>query len=348
MKKYLILSLIASGSLAGALTSCGLKKEKIQEAPPVKVTVLPVGDSAIGSMHTYSGTVATGTGSEVSFSIPGTIKTIYVKEGDKVGKGQLLAEIKNETLLNNYNISKAALNEAQDSYNRFKQLHDANALADIKWVEVQNALQAAKNAEEVAARAVGDAKIYAPVSGTVARKMADAGQTVVPAVPVFSIVALDDVKVTIPVPEDEIASMEIGRKATITADAIPDHKITGTLTEKGVVANPLTRAYDVKFSVDNADGALLPGMICSVNIEGGADGTSAIVLPSQAVLLSADNRNFVWLACHGKAEQRFVDAPDMTADGIIISSGLSVGDTVIVAGMQKVSSGTKVIPELKK
>lgn len=346
MNRYVISSFIASAALAGALSSCGLKKEHIEQAPPVKVKVMPVADSATGSLRTYTGTVASGSGAEVSFTIPGTIKAIYVKEGDKVSKGQLLAEIKDETLVNNHNIAKSALNEAQDSYNRFKKLHDANALADMKWVEVQNALQAAKNAEEVAARAVGDAKIYAPVSGTVAKKLADAGQTALPAVPVLSLVTLGDVKVTIPVPEDEIASMQPGQKAAITFDALNGRQLQGTLSEKGVMANPLTRAYDVKFSVDNADGSLLPGMICSVNIEGDGNVGSAIVLPAQSVLLSADNRNFVWLARNGHAEQHFVEAPDMTAEGIIITSGLQKGDTVIIAGMQKVSNGTSIVTEL--
>lgn len=324
------------------LSSCGLKKEKITQTPPIKVEVMPVASSATGSLRTYSGTVASGTGAEVSFSIPGTIKAIYVKEGDQVKKGQLLAEVKDETLVNNYNIAKSALDEAQDSYNRFKKLHDAKALADMKWVEVQNALQAAKNSEEIAARAMGDARIYAPVSGTVAKKFADVGQTVVPAVPVLSLVTLGDVKVTIPVPEDEIAAMTPGMKAAITVDALDGKQLQGTITEKGIVANPLTRAYDVKFSVDNADGSLLPGMICSVNIEGSTNDETAIVLPPQSVLLSADNRNFVWIARNGKAEQRFVEAPDMTAEGIIIASGLSKGDTVIIAGMQKVSNGTRI------
>lgn len=342
MKIYSIPSLIASVCIVGTLSSCGLKKEKITQTPPMKVTVVPVADSATGALRTYSGTVASGSGAEVSFTIPGTIKAIYVKEGDKVGKGQLLAEVKDETLVNNYNIAKAALDEAQDSYNRFKKLHDAKALADMKWVEVQNSLQAAKNSADIAARAISDARIYAPVAGTVAKKMVDVGQTVVPALPVLSIVALGDVKVTIPVPEDEIAAMQPGMKAAITVDALEGKTLQGTLTEKGVVANPLTRAYEVKFSLDNADGSLLPGMICSVNIEGDGNEESAIILPPQSVLLSADNRNFVWLARNGKAEQRFVEAPDMTAEGIIIASGLSKGDTVIIAGMQKVSNGTPI------
>lgn len=339
--------MVAGLALAG-LCSCGLKKEKITSTLPIKVTVLPVAASLSSSGRTYSGTVAIGDGAEVSFSIPGTVKEIHVKSGQKVSKGQLLAELKSGTLQNNYNIAEAALNEAQDAYNRFKKLHDAKALADIRWVEVENTLKQAQNAAEVARRALDDAKVYAPISGTVANKFIDVGQTVVPAVPAFKIVALGDVKITIPVPENEIGNLNIGRKADITVEALGNRYLSGRLSEKGIVANPLTRAYEAKFTVDNYSvGELLPGMLCSVTLEvDSATSASTIVLPPQSVLLSADNRNFVWLARGGKAQQQFVEANDMTAEGIVINSGLSPGDTVIIAGMQKVSNGTQIEPQL--
>ncbi len=338
--------MVAGLALAG-LCSCGFKKEKITSTPPIKVTVLPVAASVSSSGRTYSGTVATGDGAEVSFSIPGTVKEIHVKSGQNVSKGQLLAELKSGTLQNNYNIAEAALNEAQDAYNRFKKLHDANALADIRWVEVENTLKQAQNAAEISRRALDDAKVYAPISGTVANKFIDVGQTVVPAVPAFKIVALGDVKITIPVPENEIGNLNIGRKADITVESLGNRHMFGILSEKGIVANPLTRAYEVKFTVDNPGDELLPGMLCSVTLEGdSATSASTIVLPPQSVLLSADNRNFVWLARGGKAQQQFVEANDMTAEGIVINSGLSPGDTVIIAGMQKVSNGTQIEPQL--
>lgn len=308
---------------------------------------MPVSNSQSVNSRTYSGTVSAGDGAEVSFSVPGTVKAIYVDEGKRVTKGQLLAELNAETLVNSYNIAKVALDGARDSYNRFKQLHDAGALADIKWVEVQNALKAAENSAAIAKRALADAKIHAPVDGIVSKKHIDVGQTVVPALPAISIVALSDVKINIPVPENEIDAMIPGSTADIVVNALDGLHITGILSEKGVVANPLTRAFDVKYSVPNHDGKLLPGMICTVKPTATSpDSVTHIILPPQAVLLSADNRNFVWLATDNHAKRQFVEPAGLTADGVIISHGLTAGDSVIVAGMQKVSEGTALIPEI--
>ncbi len=347
MKATKIVFLFATGMALAVTTSCGFKKEKETVAPPVKVTVLPVSDVNIASGRSFSGTVVAGDGAEVSFPVPGTVKAIYVSNGQKVQKGQLLAELNDGTLQNNYNIAQAALAEAQDAYNRFEKLHNANALADMKWVEVQNALKTAQNTAEVARRALNDAKIYAPVSGIVSDKTIDNGQNVLPAIPAMKIVALNNVKVAISVPESEISALPDGMKADISIEALDNRHIDGTLTEKNVVADPLTRTYTAKFSVNNADGKLLPGMLCTVNlaVDTTAASASAIVMPAQSVLLSADNRNFVWLASNSKAEQRFVEVGDITAEGIVISKGLEPGDSVIIAGMPKVSNGTPVIAQ---
>ncbi len=340
--------MIALGAVVlPGLNSCGLKKEKITAAPPVKVEVMAVSTSDVADARTYSGTVECGDGSEVSFSVPGTIKNIYVTPGQKVSKGQLLADLEDGSLVNSANIAEATLAEAKDAYARLKKLHDANALPDIKWTEMQSKLTQAENAAAMARRAVKDARIYAPVSGIIAEKTADVGQTVVPAVPVMKIVALGDVKVSISVPENEIAAMKPGREATVAIDALDGETRQAVLTEQGVVANPLSRAYDVKFRISNADGKLLPGMLCSVKLAPQADveEQTSIVLPPQAVLLSADNRNFVWLANGGKAQMRYIEQGGITADGIIVSSGVNPGDSVITAGMQKISNGTSIITD---
>lgn len=329
------------------LTSCGLKKERITDAPPVRVTIQAVNPQAVGALRSYSGTVESGDGSEVSFAVGGTVRQIYVTPGQKVAKGQLLAELKSETAENAYSIAQATLAEARDAYNRLKKLHDADALPDMQWVEVQSKLTQAENAAEIAARGVTDTRLYAPMEGVVANKTIDVGQTVLPAVPVMEIVGLGDVKVSISVPEEEISAMRPGREATVTIEALDGRELPAQLTEENIVANPLTRAYDVKFKVANSNGDILPGMLCTVDLQPQAADSAAqaaIVLPPQAVLLSADNRNFVWLSTNGRAERRFVEQGGITADGIVISSGLARGDSVIVAGMQKVSQGTHVEP----
>lgn len=327
--------------LAVSVCSCN-RTPRPTEAPAVRVKIETAELLPRTTARSYSGTVEESSGTVLSFSTAGTIRQMHVSVGDHVAKGQLIASLDPSSLRHAYEIAAATLNQAQDAYNRMKQLHDANALPDIKWVEVQNTLSQAQNAAAIAKKGLEDANLYAPVSGYISEKMADAGMNVAPGMPVVKVVDITPVKVSISIPENEIAGIANNASAQITVDAIGGKSFIGLLKEKGVAANPLSRSYDIKFEVANPNGEILPGMICNVAL---ATDTiqNVLALPSDAVLLDADNHNFVWLATGGKAEKRIVTVDGMTSGTrIIISSGLAVGDSVIVSGQQKVSQGTHV------
>lgn len=347
-----ILSLIVRGSFLLFIllfqVSCNRHKDKPTLAPPVKVTVLEVSGSDQSQGKEFSGTVASSETTTVSFSVAGTITELPVKEGQKVVKGQLLGKVRNGEYLNAYNIAQAQLAEAQDGYNRLKKLHDANALPDVKWVEMEQKLKQAQNAAEMAQRTLNDASLHSPVSGTVTRKFADVGQAVLPVQPIYEIISTTDITIDIPVSENEIGSFSNGDKAVVGIPGASISGLPGKVSQKSLVADPLARSYTVKVAIPNTDGKILPGMIGSVMFENKnvADSSAShITLPSQAVLLNDDNRWFVWVINDSVAERRFVTADALAPNGIIIKSGLAPGDKVIIEGMQKVGTGSKVNPQ---
>ncbi len=323
--------------------------EEAKVSSPVKVVVQPVSFSRQGNSRLFSGTVESSKNSVVSFSVPGTITEIFVEEGDRVAKGQPLARVKSGNFVNASNIADAELAEARDAYARLKKLHDADALPEIKWVEVQNKLKQAENAAEISRRAVADATIHSPVNGVVSRKIANVGQTVILAEPVIELVTLGDLMIAVSVPEGEIGDVAEGQSAKVGFHTLGIDSLHGYVNRKSVVADPLTRAYTVKISIPTADGRILPGMVGevvftdTVSHNRQADG---VLLPSQSVLLGSDNRTFVWIVDGGKATRRFVKADELSSGGVIVTTGLAEGDSVIVAGMQKVGTGTPVRSEL--
>lgn len=328
--------------LLAVFTACSHKSDDKQSSrPAVRVKTVAVTDGGIDETRTFSGTVEEESGTVVSFAAAGTVKTLNVSEGDHVRKGQLIGTIDDGSLRNAYDIAAATLNQAKDAYNRMKQLHDANSLPDIKWVDVQSKLSQAESAEKIARIALDDAKLYSPVTGVVSEKMASVGQSVAPGIPVVKIVDINSVKVAISVPENEVSHYAVGSDAEVTTKAAPGEVYHGRLVEKGVAANPLSRSYLIKYHINNAGAKLLPGMICDVAVAKGTTG-EGLMLPVSAVLLSADNTNFVWLDSAGMAAKRIVTTGAMMPEGIVIESGLKSGDKVIVAGMDKVSQNTKV------
>ena len=196
--------------------------------------------------------------------------------------------------------------------------------------------------EEVARKNLDDCKLYAPFSGIISEKMAEVGQNIMPGLPVVKLVTANQLKVKIAVPETEIAAIATGQKATITVSALNGRVFAGTVTEKGIVANPLSRSYDVKIRVDDADKELMPGMVVEAVLSGTGMGTLHVI-PAHIVQLDEQNRSFVWVNAGGKASKRIIQCGGFTSEGVIVLSGLEESEEIIVEGQQKVCENTSVV-----
>ena len=328
--------------LLSVLLVTGCSEKKIQEKTSlVKVRTITLTPSLVGGMQTYSGTAEEMNGSIISFNGGGTIERLYVSEGQMVRKGQLIATVNAESVKNSYNAALASRRQAEDAYGRMKQLHDKGSLPEIKWVEVQSKLQQAVSAEQIALKGLHDCKLYAPVSGYVSKKMADAGQNVAPGGPVVKLVEINKVKVKVPVPEEEISAFRTAGTVSINVPALGGRTFTGRIIEKGVSADPLSRTYDVSALVDNAGHQILPGMICELYADMGGE-KQDLTLPADIIQLSFDNKAFVWTNVNGKAHKVNVEVGGNAGENVLIRGGLSLGDKVIVEGQQKVSEGMAV------
>lgn len=148
-------------------------------------------------------------------------------------------------------------------------------------------------------------------------------------------------KVKIAIPETEIAGISLAQEAEVAVPALGDRKFSGVIVEKGIVAHPLSRSYDVKIRVENSGEDLMPGMVTEVTLDENTSASSEqCIIPAHIVQLDENNRSFVWIEKEGKARKCVVDCGDFTANGIRIISGLKKGDRIIVEGQQKVCEGT--------
>ena len=333
--------------LAGMLMlgSCGEKDGKERTVAPVNVKTMTVQQEAADGQQGYSGTIEEMSGSSLSFASVGTLRSVSVGEGQMVRQGQLIATIDETSLKSAYEAALAAKEQALDAEERMKILHDAGSLPEIKWIEVQTQVRQALSAEKMAKKALTDTRLYAPFSGYVAEKQAEAGQSVAPGVPIVKLVRIDHVKVSISVPEEEIAQIHTGQSLQVKVPALGGKTFEAKVAEKGVTADALSRSYEVKAVIQNPQHELLPGMIAEVHL--GTMGTSqhkeqSITLPAEIIQIDADNRPFVWTVVDNKAQKAYVTLGQNIGDNVQISKGLKAGDKVICEGQQKVSNGMKV------
>lgn len=324
-------------------TSCK-KKNNITPLPSgTTVRVMTVSDVRAHYEQNYSGTVEEESSASLSFQTAGTVQQIFVSNGMQVKKGQKLAELDPVSLKNAHDATLSTLKQARDAYKRYEQLHKKGSLTEIQWTEVQTKLQQAVSMEGIARKNLENAVLKAPFDGIVADKSIATGVTVLPGVPVMKVVTIDQVNVKIPVPENEIADTRIGQEASIIVPALKNKQFSGRISEKSVTANPISRTYNVKISIENAEHQLMPGMVCKVDIRQEDGHSAGIVIPNSCVQIDYAGQAFVWLVRNGMATKRIITLGGLTENGTIVTNGLDGGEQLIVEGAQKVSEGSNVI-----
>lgn len=134
----------------------------------------------------------------------GVVKTVAVSEGQQVVKGQLIAQIDDTQARNMLAASEAAASQADDAYNRFKQLHDKGSLSEVQWVDVLSKTAQAKSQLEAAKKNLDECTLRAPQGGIIGKKYIFAGETAMPSQTVATILDINTVKIKVSVPEKEI------------------------------------------------------------------------------------------------------------------------------------------------
>jgi len=336
-----IINVLTLMAAAIVLTACGSKEQ--QKPNPVAVKTETASNFVGINNRTYVGVVEEESSTAVSFTSSGIITRVCVSEGQHVAKGQLIAEIDKTQATNMVHAAEAQLKQANDALARMKQLHDANSLPDIKWVEVQSKAEQAQAQMDLAKKSLADCQMYAPVSGVIGSGLKQAGETAMPAMPVANILNINTVKIKVSIPEKEIAAISASTHTSIFVEAL-GASFEGGSIEKGVVADPVTHNYDIKINVPNQSKQLLPGMVCNVEVKATGNGNieAPISVPITAVQQAADGSMFVWKQVGNKAHRQQVTTGEAVGNRIVIEQGIIAGDIIIIEGYHRISEGTEV------
>lgn len=324
------------------LMNCsGSRPEESQSGNVIPVKVQPIQPIRASGEKEYVGTIEESSASSLSFQVAGNVQQVLVNEGELVKKGQLLAVLDKSSLVSAHQAALATLKQAQDAYNRLTQLHNNQSLPEIKYVEMQTNLEKAKSAENIARKSLRDGSLYAPFSGVIGARSIEPGMNVMPSQAAFTLLNIDQLKVKVAIPENEIAHTNVGQIAKLFITALGDKCSEGVVVQKGIVANSLSHTYEVKIKINQANREMMPGMVCKVFISSSQSG-SRIIVPNQAVQILQSGDKYVWVANGNQAVRRSIQVGELTDYGVIVTEGLRQGDRVIVEGYQKISNGSKI------
>lgn len=328
------------------VVGCGGNGNKDAKVPVAVEAVVVNGGNDGGNGHNYIGSVEESASTPVSFATSGLITHKYVRDGQLIRKGQLIATVDNSNATNEYEFAKATLDRARDGYARAKIVYERGSLPEIKWVEVQTQYNQALHAAELAKRHLEDCNLHSPVGGTVSNCNFEVGTQIMPGMPLMNVVNTSCLYVRMSIPETDVNQISIGMPVNISVSALPkgESELKGTVVERDIEPDRLSHSYPFRVRLQQHPASLLPGMVCRCYVEGVKPTTSAsvCVVPNRAVQLANDGSRFVWVIRQGLAHKQPVTIGDLNGTGVVVSEGLAEGEQVIVNGMLRVTEGTKV------
>jgi RND family efflux transporter MFP subunit len=276
----------------------------------------------------------------LSFKSGGRVASVKVEEGDTVYKNDLIASLEQTDYYATYLQTQAAFNQAEADFQRTQQLYQENLISTQAYQQAETGYQNARASLMLAQSAMQGAYIKAPFDGIIALRNIDVMEMASPGVPYFQLVDLDTVKIKLSIGSEKIGLISQGTEVVIRLDARPGEIFTGVIDRVFPAADPSTGKFTVEVQVENSNLKLLPGMIaiCNIVIDEYKD---AIVVPLKSVLMEED-QHYVFTISEGAARRTNVQVINVDDSVAVISSGLSIQDTLVVTGQDYIEDGSLV------
>ena len=359
MRRRMIAVLMIAPILAISLAACsGGAEKKAAKDDAVPVVIGTVKKMQERETISVSGTISTPESpATVSFLVSGKVVFVGPREGDSVTRGQKLASIE----LTDYQLSLAAAeaqtkmtlvayDRAADEHRRMKMLYDLKSLAGNDYEKFKAAFDSTEQqfeqataSEKLTRKRLQDATLYSPVTGFISRRSVEPGATAAAGQPVFEIVQMNPVEVSVGVPETDIHLVRIGQTAEIIVPAIPGKTFEGTVRIINVSADSGTRTYMTRIGVANAEHLLRVGMVAEATIRGDRM-VSMATLPGDAIVRDPQGATqvFVYYPDQKRVYTRRVEVGAAVDRDVEIKGGLSGNELVVLAGQTMLRNGQTV------
>jgi RND family efflux transporter MFP subunit len=326
------------------ISSCKQKDTKNTE---VRETAIPVNTELVKTVIandaiSMSGNIEGNTTVRLGFLVAGKINYISNKEGQNISKGQLISSLDPA----NYAIAKemadVQVNATTDEFNRLKTMHDRASLSDGDFSKINFGLEQAKVQQKLHAKNLADTKLFSPISGVLLKKMTEVGEIVGVGLPLFVISDISTVKVIAYIPEGELHNIKLGQLASVFISSLND-TYTGKVIEVGSAADVTSRAFTIKIELKNPKQLIRPGMIAEIKTASNQK-KEVVSLPAEAILHDVDNQSYVFVAdaAQNKVFKRKISIGNISDNKVTITAGLTVGETVVVAGQTKLNDGSLI------
>lgn len=319
--------------------------DSVQKLP--LVTTIKVRDTLFNHYLELQGNVETKKNIVVYPEFSGTLTKVYVKEGQRVRRGQILARVDDGGL--SQQLAQMEVQEAlaKTTYERQQKLWDQKIGSEIQYLQAKANYEAQQNAIAQMQQQLGKSTINAPFSGIVDDVIAEQGSVVAAGqTSILRIVNLDNMYIQAEVPESYIKTITTGKEAKVYFPVL-DTTIITKIRQVGNYINPNNRSFTVEVDIPNRDGEIKPNLTARVMIN---DYTSknAVLVPQSILSENANGEQYTYVtkstdkANIAEAQRVIVKTGKTQGDVIEITEGIQPGDEVISEGARSVKDGQQV------
>jgi RND family efflux transporter MFP subunit len=351
----LILSIVMLGS------ACSDKKEPVQKEKLRPVKYAEISYSGIGQVRSFNGTARSDKEINLSFRTSGILTTLNISAGQKVTKGDLLAQIDNsearlslEQSISSLNSAKANLNTSTSTLERTKTLFEKGSASLSDYENAKSSFASAKadfeskkRSVEIQKKQVGYGIIYSPANGIIASKNVENNENVGSGSVIAILNAGSFMEISLGMPENVINRVHNGMKVMAKFPALQGKSYEGVVNEIAPSIESGSATYPVRIKLLGHNIEVKSGMAANITFTfPKTDNQEVLIVPISAV--GEDSKgNFVYLIekqseSIGLIKKQHFTIGKLSPVGFEIVKGLKPGQTVATAGLQTLLDGQKV------
>ena len=322
-----------------------IKKLDPQQKVPLITTFLTK-EEVFDHFVELQGNVTTKQNVVINAEFGGVLKQVYVKEGQKVSPGQILAKIDDGGLSQQLAQLKIQTELAKTTFERQERLWNQKIGSEIQFLQAKATYEAQLEVTNQLKQQLAKTVVRAPFSGTIDDIITDQGTVVAPGQSaLFRIVNLKKMYIETDVPESYISSINVGKSVEVDFPVL-GQSINTKVRQVGDFINPANRTFKIQVPIPNENKAIKPNLTAKLKINDYTN-ENAILIPQSIISENAEGKQYIYAITDkndslAKAKRVIIETGKTQGDFIEVTSGLENGSEIIKEGARSVKDGQDV------
>jgi RND family efflux transporter MFP subunit len=312
------------------------------------ITTITTSEQKFNHFIELQGNVKTKQNVLVYPEMPGILNKVYVKEGQKVKKDQILATIDDGGLSQQLLLLKSNEQLAKTTFERQKRLWDQQIGSEIQYLQAKTSYDSQKNATRQLIKQLGKFTIRSPFSGIIDDVFKEKGTVVAPGpgAEIFRIINLSNMYIETDVPESYISSIKKNKMVEVNFPIL-GRSYDSSIRQVGNFINPSNRTFRIEVGIPNLDGEIKPNLTAKLRLNDYSS-SNAILIPQSIISENAKGQQFIYVVKDNKeknqvyAERLVIETGKTNGDFIEVTKNLDANVEVILEGARSVNNGQVV------